>query len=382
MKKLYLTYLLLLALSTINAQEKKEKLFLSGYIKNLNEFSFVDSVNELQFTSLLHNRLNFKYIPSEEITVRLELRNRLFYGDNVKNIFSFSEIISNDNGIIDLSWNSINNKNMLFNTTIDRALVNYTKGNWDITLGRQRVNWGMNLVWNPNDIFNTYNFLDFDYEERPGSDAIRVQYYLDEFTKIEIAAKKGRSKDDHIVAAMYKFNKWSYDIQLITGVYQKDWVFGAGWAGNLKNAGFKGEVSYFVPYENTDTSENVLSTSLSVDYGFKNGLFINGSVLYNSTTNDFSGGIENLIFEDITAKNLMPFQYSGFLQLAKEFSPILLASMSTIYSPTNHSVILIPSLDYSIATNWELNFTGQSFFEFKDYKTLGNSLFLRLRWSF
>jgi len=382
MNKLYLTYLLLLVLSTINAQEKKEKLFLSGYIKNLNEFSFVDRFNELQWTTLLHNRLNFKYIPSEEITVRLELRNRLFYGDNVKNIFGYSEIISNDDGIADLSWNSINNKDILFNTTIDRVLVNYTKGNWDITLGRQRVNWGMNLVWNPNDIFNTYNFLDFDYEERPGSDAIRVQYYLDDFTKIEIAAKKGRSKADHIVAAMYKFNKWSYDIQLITGVYQKDWVFGAGWAGNLENAGFKGEVSYFVAYENTDTSKNVLSTSLSVDYVFKNGLYINGSVLYNSTTNDFSGGIENLIFSDITAKNLMPFEYSGFLQLAKEFSPILLASMSTIYSPTNHSVIIIPSLDYSIAANWELNFTGQSFFEFEEYQTLGNSLFLRLRWSF
>ena len=66
----------------------------------------------------------------------------------------------------------------------------------------------MNLAWNPNDIFNTYNLLDFDYEERPGSDAIRIQYYLGDFSKIEVAAKKGSSKDDHIVAAMYKFNKW------------------------------------------------------------------------------------------------------------------------------------------------------------------------------
>jgi len=133
------------------------------------------------------------------------------------------------------------------NSTIDRALINYSKGKWDITLGRQRVNWGMNLVWNPNDIFNTYNFLDFDYEERPGSDALRVQYYLGDFSKIEVSAKKGRSKDDYIIAGMYKFNISSYDIQFITGVYQKDWMFGAGWAGNLKDAGFKGEISYFVP---------------------------------------------------------------------------------------------------------------------------------------
>lgn len=382
MKRLYVTYLFLCIGLSLTAQEKEQKLFLSGYVKNLHEFSFIDRLNQLQWTTLLHNRLNFKYTPSNEIKVRLELRNRLFYGDNVKNIFGFSEFISQDNGIIDLSWNLIDDGSLLFNTTIDRALINYTKGNWDITLGRQRVNWGMNLAWNPNDIFNTYNFLDFDYEERPGSDAVRVQYYLGDFNKIEVAAKKGRSGDDYIVAAMYKFNKWSYDIQLIIGVYQKDWVIGTGWAGNLRNAGFKGEITYFVPYENYLSSKDVLSASVSVDYGFKKGLYINGSVLYNSNADEASRSLGTLVYTNLSAKNLMPYEFSGFLQLAKEFTPIFKGTFSTIYSPTNQSVIIIPSLNYSVATNWELNFTGQSFFEFKDYKTLGNSLFVRLRWSF
>ena len=382
MKRLWVTYLVVLISFNLVAQEKEQQLFLSGYVKNLNEFSFVDQLDQLQWTTLVHNRLNFKYTPSNEIKVRLEFRNRFFYGDNVKNIFGFSEFISQDNGITDLSWNLIDNKEILFNSTIDRALVNYTKGDWDITIGRQRVNWGMNLIWNPNDIFNTYNFLDFDYEERPGSDAIRIQYYLSDFSKIEVAAKKGRSSDDKIVAAMYQFNKWSYDIQLITAIYQRDWMVGVGWAGNLKNVGFKGEVSYFVPYEAYFNSQNVLSASVSVDYGFKKGLYINGSVLYNGSANDSFGNIGSLLLFNLSAKNLMPYKYSGFLQLAKEFTPILKAAMSTIYSPTKHSVIIIPSIDYSIATNWELNFTGQSFFEFEDYQTLGNSFFIRLRWSF
>ena len=382
MRRLSVTYLLVLMLTTLNAQEKEEKLFLSGYIKNLNEFSFIDSLDDLQWTTLLHNRLNIRYISSDEITIRLEFRNRLFYGDNVKNIIGFSDFISQDNGIVDLSWNVINNEKLLFNTTIDRALINYTEGNWDITIGRQRVNWGMNLIWNPNDIFNTYNFLDFDYEERNGSDAFRIQYFLGDFSKIELVVKKGESDDDHSVATMYKFNKWSYDIQILTGVYQKDMVIGAGWAGNLKNAGFKGEISYFIPYENYFNSENVCSASVSVDYGFKSGLYINGSVLYNSTTNQDSSGLGTFVYGNLSAKNLMPYMYSSFIQLAKEFTPIFKGSLSTIYSPTNVSVIAMPSLDYSIATNWELNFTSQSFFEFEDYKTLGSSFFLRLRWSF
>ena len=366
----------------VNSQEGENKTSLTGYIKNLHESSFVDKLEQIQWTTLLHNRLNFKHIPSDEFMVRLEFRNRIFYGDRVKNTPFFSDVLSHDHGWVDLSWNIIDDGNMVFNSTIDRVLINYTKNKWDITLGRQRVNWGMNLVWNPNDIFNTYNFLDFDYEERPGSDALRIQYYLGDFSKIELAAKKGRTKDDHIIAAMYKFNKWSYDIQLLSGIYQKDWVIGTGWAGNLKNAGFKGEVSYFVPFENLANTESILSASLSVDYAFKKGLYVNGSVLYNSDVNNVEEDLENFMFANVNAKNLMPFEYSGFLQLADEFSPIFSGSASFIYSPTNQSVIVMPSFTYSLATNWELNFTGQSFFEFDKYKSLGHSFFARLRWSF
>ena len=117
MKRLFLISLLLITLTTIYAQEKEKKLALSGYIKNLHEFSFVNSLDQLQWTTLIHNRLNFKYIPSEKLTVRLEFRNRLFYGDNVKNIFGFSKFISQDKGIADLSWNIIDNKNLVLNTT-------------------------------------------------------------------------------------------------------------------------------------------------------------------------------------------------------------------------------------------------------------------------
>lgn len=381
--KSLLTYLLLIALTMTYAQEKEEKLFLSGYIKNLHQFTFINSLEQLQYTSILHNRLNFKYIPTDRLTVRLEVRNRVFYGDNVKTIPGFAAYISQDSGITDLSWNLIDSQEILFNSTIDRALINYTKGNWDISLGRQRVNWGMNLIWNPNDLFNTYNFLDFDYEERPGSDAIRVQYYTGDFSKLEITAKKGKSADDKIVAGMYKFNKASYDIQLITGFYRKDWVIGAGWAGNLKEAGFKGEISYFIPYETYLNSENILSTSVSADYGFKKGLYVYASVLYNSNPGEAAArNAENLLYSNLSAKNLMPFKYSGFVQLANEFTPIFRWAFSSIYSPTDHSVIIMPSLDYSVATNWDLNFTGQSFFEFEDYQSIGHNLFLRLRWSF
>ncbi|WP_157893336.1 hypothetical protein [Salegentibacter sediminis] len=379
--RLFLVLMILVSFN-VNSQEDSPRISLQGYIKNLHEFSFIDRLDQLQWTSLIHNRLNFEYFPSDEFSIRLEVRNRVYYGDGVRNFPGFSKNLDYDPGLVDLSVNIFDEDKLVFNTLIDRALVNYTKANWDISLGRQRINWGMNLAWNPNDIFNTYNFLDFDYEERPGSDAIRIQYYTGDFSKIELTAKRGEQNDDFIAAGMYKFNKWTYDIQFLTGVYQKDLIIGTGWAGNLKEAGFKGEISYFVPYEEYPGSENVMSASISVDYAFEKGLYVNSSVLYNSSTNNSLSTIEDLILARINAKNLMPFKYSFFIQLSKEFTPIFSGATNFIYSPTRHSVIFMPSLVYSLATNWELNLTGQSFLEFKDYKTLGNSFFLRIRYSF
>lgn len=365
-----------------SGQTKDQQLFLSGYIKNLNEFNFVNRLDQLQWSTLIHNRLNFKYMLTHTLKLRFEIRNRVFYGDRVQKFTSFSDAISNDNGIIDMSWNIIDSKDLIFNTTFDRVLLNFTNNKWDIALGRQRINWGVNLIWNPNDIFNTYNFLDFDYEERPGSDAIRVQYYFNDFQKVEVAAKKGYLKNDHIVAVMYKFNKWSYDMQLLTGIYQKDWMTGVGWAGNVKNAGFKGEISYFIPTDNEFSSKNVLSASLSLDYAFKKGVYVHGSFLYNNSIDELNDNFENLLYSPITPKKLMPFKYSWFWQLSKEFSPIFAGTLNTIYSGTNGSLILMPSFNYSLAENWEVNFTGQSFFELENNKAVGNSFYVRLRWSY
>jgi len=130
----------------------------------------------------------------------------------------------------------------------DRLNLNYSYGNWDITLGRQRINWGINTVWNPNDLFNSQNFLDTDYEEKPGSDALRIQYTTGETSSLEIAfhPDKEFKMKQSVLAAIYKFNFRSFDFQILAARYLQDYSMGMGWAGNIKNAGFKGEINYFL----------------------------------------------------------------------------------------------------------------------------------------
>jgi len=360
---------------------KAHKVTINGYIKYLEQGSFVNNLSELQALGLIHNRLNFKFQPDDHFTYRLEVRNRIYYGALVKNYPGFAHLVTGQDGILNLSHNWVYNNGVLFTSNIDRASAEYINGKWDITLGRQRINWGISTVWTPNDIFNTFNYFDFDYEERPGSDAARVQYNINSSSSLDFAVSPGRTTRQTIGALMYHFNKWDYDFQVFSGIYQQNFTAGAGWAGNIKDAGFKGEVSYFASGR-VDSAAVV--ASLSVDYAFKDGIYVMVSGLYNSLGKDNLVNITQLTASTLSAKNIFPFQYTLFAETSYSFSPIFKASLGGMYSLSGNSIIILPTLTYSIANNWVLDLIAQSFFSQQNgsYHPLGNSIYLRVKWGF
>lgn len=356
----------------------------NGYVKNLNSVFLNDQPASIITGNLIHNRLKLKWDISHNLYTRIEARNRLFFGEQVKQTIGFGQYLEVDRGIVDLSFNWISDTSVVFNTQFDRALLNWSNNKWDICLGRQRINWGINLVWNPNDIFNAFNFLDFDYEERPGTDALRVKYYSGDLSSFEIAFKLNDKKNEMVGALLYKTNFRGYDLQYFSGIYFNDIVVGTGWAGNIKDFGFKGEASYFAPYEHTIDSTPSLSLSISIDRNFRNGCFGVFSYLLNTNANKLAGDIAGLGNTQLSAKNLMPFEHSFLLQINKAIHPLLSASMGIIFSPKNNSLILLPSLSGSLSTNWDLSLLAQSFFSENSgtYKTQGTGIYLSLRYSY
>ena len=383
-----LFYIFVLSSIYLNAQDsilnKPSTVELRGYVKYMDQLSFIDKPDTGYLSSLIHNRLNFKWTPTKNWLFRIETRNRIFYGDQLKSNRTFMKTIGQDQGIIHLSKVWVDEYALGLHSIVDRSLVNYTNEHFDITVGRQRINWGLNIVWNPNDIFNTYNFFDFDYEERPGSDALRIQYNWKGFSGFEFAAKKGNSKDDQVAALLFRSNHLGYDYQCLAGIYNKELVLGIGWAGSIKDAGFKGEFSYFHPNKNLIDTVGVLNGSMSFDYSFKNGFYIHLSGYYNSIGNDKMNMMSTQNFFDVNPKQLLPFRFAGFFQMSKQINPLFTFGITNIYSPTNQTWVMIPNIHYSISSNWEVTLLGQSFFSDVNsvYRTLGNSIFLRFKCSF
>lgn len=384
MKKLLLLCFILFAVFIAKAQDStvvSHKLTVNGYVKNLQTLTFDKDFSDLIASNLIHNRINVKWKPTEKITGVVEFRNRLLWGEEVKLTPGFASLLRNENEAIEMQKIWIENKSMVLLTNVERLYFDYGNDKLNVRVGRQRINWGVNTTWNPNDIFNSYNFLDFDYEERQGVDAGRIRYLFNNSMNTEFAYAYTGKSNGSVVALKYALNKWNYDIQFITGWYHDHTTVGTGWAGSIKDAGFKGEVQYF--FAGKDSTDH-LNLALEADYMFKKGWYLNLGFLFNNRGLDQSIGNLNILSRRLSPANLMPTKWNIIVTSAKEITPLLSINVSVLYSVRTNLVIFYPSVQYSIATNLDVSLIWQSFFveQSQGFNAVNHRAFLRLKWSF
>jgi hypothetical protein len=356
---------------------------LTGYVKNLQNWSWAPGAGGLLRDGFLHNRLTLKWTPDTIWTFESAVRTRLFYGESVSAVPGFADQLDRDNGLWDGAIVWVRQSTWVLQSQIDRLALGWQRGRWSIKAGRQRINWGIATTWNPNDLFNTYNFLDFDYEERPGTDAIRVKYRTGSVSSLEAAVSPGRTEGSRTVAIRYSTNWRGYDLQFLGGRYHRQWTAGLGWAGNLGPAGFKGEFGIFKP--NGRDSALTVSASMQVDHMFAHQWYVSGGVLYVSAAPDGPVNLASLAATTLGPDRLMPVRWSFLATVAKPITPILNGSCTLVWSPEYNLLILVPTLAYNIRENWDIDFTGQLFYiqpPGNSFKNQYNGLFLRLRWSF
>jgi len=341
------------------------KFTLDGYV------SFMESAmdmnldgKKLLWESLLHNRLNMHYYPSGQWSFSLQIRNRLMVGDRFR--LETGEVhkqsLESDMGVTDLSWNALSGRSYVLNSAVDRFWVKYASGRLEITAGRQRINWGQTNVWNPNDWFNNYSFFEVDYVERPGSDALRIQYFARALSGIEAAAKLD-SAGDLTVAGLYKTNVRHYDMQFLSGILSsEDLALGFGWAGNLGQIGFKGEMTYLHPLKHMKDTSGLFFLSVSFDYTFSSSLMIQAEGYYNQLSR--GGGNRNInefYSRPLSVKDLSFTETNLFGQVSYPFTPLFTGSLAVLYFPEVSGYFLGPAFTFSLGNNLDLSLFIQHF---------------------
>ena len=405
------------SLSTAQSQ----KFRFSGFAENLTttwipaqNFLNVISINGWQMQDGIYNRFNFWYSPVNNLEFNVGMRNNFYFGpmyNTYNQLFGlvgldYGDLVTYDPGYLDLTFLIADGNSYILYTNFDRANVRWTLNKFELTAGRQRINWGQNLIWNPNDIFNAYNFFDFNYVERPGSDAVLLQYYTGDFSSVQLAGKLSYiqvAQDTNVIilekelkltaAAMYRFNRWNYDFQFFGGVMETDVTAGLGWAGDIKGAGFTGEVSWFRDMDQFSDTSGVWVASIAANYTFRNSIFINFSAIYNSggATDSVNAGAENILSaftrtfsQSLNAKTLIRSRVNLFGQISYPVTPLINLDLACIVNPLDGSGFVGPTVNFSLTDNISLLAVGQLFWgdPLTEYGGYGQMYFLDLKWSF
>jgi hypothetical protein len=238
----------------------------------------------------------------------------------------------------------------------------------------------MNITWNPNDIFNSYSFLDFDYEERPGTDALRVTYPIGLLSSLEGAvalANGGRS----IAALRYFFNTKYGDYQLNAGHYLGRSTIGLGWASAIGEAGLKGELQYFSAL---GPAYSRVNASVEFDYMTKKEWYWLAGVLLNSRGLNQAVADWSTVSFELNPENMMPGKWNGLIGCRKQWHPLWTSGCSIVYAPGMRLLLGITTLQYNAGEKTDFDFVAQNFFGQREQKfqSITQAFFLRFKYSF
>jgi len=355
----------------------------SGYVSGMPSIFVLEPESEVWWQALVHNRLNFGKQIGSAFRIDAGLRNRLITGSEA---MLNPKSIGHDPGWLDMSWNWKEGDRVVGNTTFDRLFFTFEKNKWKLQLGRQRINWGQTFVWNPNDIFNTYSFFDFDYPERPGCDAFRATFFHKATSSSELAASV--NTNNKITAAFqHRWNRNNVDFQVIAGEQtESDMVIGGAVTGDVKGLNLRTEMSYFHPIKHLTDTSGIVSLSLGLDYVFSNALMLQAEVLYNNAgKSSTDNGLTTLYAAPLSAKKLSICEWCLFSQVSYPLTPRLKGSLSDMYFVGIQSCYVGLSFDYSIIENLDFSLITQYFASFgtstigKMHAFLG---FARIKYSF
>ncbi|MGD9782253.1 MAG: hypothetical protein AB7V14_08890 [Kiritimatiellia bacterium] len=142
-----------------------------------------------------------------------------------------------------------------------------------LAVGRQAVSWGSGLIWSPTDLFAAFSPTEIDREEKLGVDVARLLLQPHANLSLDLVAEPldldhpwEANGGDSSIAARMGTHAGEYDLHLCGGAVQSDLVLGGDFAGNLGQAGFRGEA--LQTWVDESGQRDYFRGLLGIDYGF------------------------------------------------------------------------------------------------------------------
>ena len=227
---------------------------------------------------------------------------------------------------VGLNWQVVNDDYLKVNHFIDMLYYKHFFDFGEIVFGRQVISWGTGRIWQPTDLFNPINPANFSKFEKDGADALSAKIFLGDFSDLELVYNFREKLKDGNFAGRFRTNYKEYDISVMAGYFDKRAVVGGDFAGNLFDAGFRGEFLY--SFHDKDPDSNFVRCILGLDYQFTSKLYAMTEFQYNGegTTCTNCYQIDKMFMGEI----LNVGKYYGMAQISYEIHPLVKINLSNL----------------------------------------------------
>ncbi len=364
------------------------KLSISGYYKNTTATTKSNVNNNRYFGSINRLRLELKKsIASWQFNLTLD-NEGLIHDFRNEPDFAFVETRT-QNPTAKLDWDqvSVDKKHLYIKHTIHRAFIKYYNPKLQAIVGKQAVDWGKMRFYSPLDIFNAIRPTDIEPDERMGIDAINLNFSPTSFSGLNIVYSQGDDSDTTNMGIKAYGKVSTYDWSFILASANKQRTAGFAFDGYIKDAGFRGEISY--AKADFDRDRSYLRTAVGMDYNFPNKVYLLFEQFYN-------GGHErsfpNLIsFSNRRYRKILSLQkHLSSIFISYEATPLIKLHNSIIYDWEGDSVTINPEIKYDVFENVDLTVGAQIYSDKTDslltsdneFGVYENAYYFRLKWFF
>ncbi len=320
------------------------KLDLKGYYKNIAIGSkTVDK--DKYFLDINRFRLDLTGTWKDSLVLKLVYDQEALLGDYIRSE-EFRRIKSYDrHDLINLDWEITDNDDFYWRHYLYRAYLRFQSEKFNLSLGRQRIAWGSGKFWNPTDIFNPFNPIQIERDERIGVDSIDMEFFLKPMTSFNLVYAPKDSSSRSKGALKFKNTYKDLDFSILGGKSGRDRIIGGDFSTTIMDGGFRGEIlTHFVP-----NRKNYYQFILNYDYTFRNSFYVLVEYFHNS------GPLRENEFLQLVDRGTHTLTRNLFgINLGYDITPLLRADLYIIYGVKNEGLFLHPKLRYSILQNLEL----------------------------
>ena len=320
---------------------------LQGYYKNLFFSSRRRATDEAFVADLNRLRTDWRVRIKDILTVRALWDNEVIGGGFVDTEeFAARETLRND-PVPDMEYEIVRRKGFFYGQNFYRATAEIDPGFFKLTLGRQKIDWGIMRLLSPADLFTPLSLFDVEKGEKVGVTAANLSLPIASFRFNPVFAFDPDWDKTRLGGRMTR-TAGRFDLSLFGGKFLKDRVVGFDFSGDVQKMGLRGEFLF----DATTLSPNFVQGALGVDYGFENSLTLALEYFFNGQggTGLLPGGALR------TTANQIKSMHRNFLSflIKYDITPLWSVSLQQVTDMTGGSFFISPETRTSFFSWMEL----------------------------